>query len=153
MAAEIALDFAVAMAPDQHRHQHVLGNCRFMAEGVADRDAARQGREVDQFDAGGHRLNEPDVRRRGIFRTPVISDDDVGIGRSLGRLHELLRIGEDLDTQAGRQFGRDASGGIGGDIAKEQCFHVMVCAQGKTARTVMLSGCLRNASAPRGLIL
>jgi len=69
------------------------------------------------------RLNEPEAWRRGVIGAPVIGDEDVGVGRSCRRLRQLLRIGKDLDMQAGRQFGRDAAGGIGGDIAQEQRFH------------------------------
>jgi hypothetical protein len=53
----------------------------------------------------------------------VIGDEDVGIGGGCRRLHQLLRVAKDLDVQAGRQFGRDAAGGIGGDIAQEERFH------------------------------
>src|SRR5207248_10498226 len=41
MQPEIALDFAEAVAPDQHDHQHVFGDCRLVPVGVADRNAAR----------------------------------------------------------------------------------------------------------------
>jgi hypothetical protein len=78
---------------------------RFAAKGIADRDPARQRGEVDQFDAGGHRLHQPHARRRRVFRAPVIRHQDAGIGRDLWGSQQVLRLSEDLDPQAVQQFG------------------------------------------------
>src|SRR5712672_4581646 len=134
------------MAPDEHRHQHVFGDRRFVAKGVAYRDAARQCRQLDQFDTGGHRLDEPQARRRRIFRAPVIADEYVGICHNLWQLHQLLRIGEDLDAQAGWQFGHDAVRSIGRDIAEEERLHFTVCAPKKSSRMVMPEPALSGIS-------
>src|ERR1700758_4266721 len=69
----------------------------------------------------------------------MIGDENLGIGRHLGPAHQLLRIGEYLDMQTGRQFGPDAVCSIGGDVAEKQYFHLTVCAATKSSRTVIPS--------------
>src|SRR6266851_3090179 len=105
--------------------------------GTATTHRARLRRELNQCDAGGHRLDEPQARRRRIFRAPVIADEYVGICHNLWQLHQLLRIGEDLDAQAGWQFGHDAVRSIGRDIAEEERLHFTVFAPRKSSRMVM----------------
>ena len=91
-----------------------------MPKGIADHDPVRQRGEVDQFDAGGDGLHQPHLRRRWIFRAPVIGNEDVGIGRGLRVSQQPLWLGDDLDPQTARQFGPDAVRRVSGDIAKKE---------------------------------
>ena len=111
------------MAQHQHRHQHIFGDRRLVSKGIADHHPGRQRGLVNQLDAGGHRLHQPQPWRRRVFRAPVIGDEDLGIGRDLWRPQQRLRLDDDLDPQTKRQPGLDAIGRVGGDIAEKQRLH------------------------------
>jgi hypothetical protein len=47
-----------AIGQDEHRHDHVFGDCRLVAEHVANRHALRYRVEIEQVEAGSYRSQE-----------------------------------------------------------------------------------------------
>jgi hypothetical protein len=65
----------------QRRHQHVFGNRLLVADDIADRDVARQRRQIDQIDPGSRRLQQLKTRRLGKILFPDMADNDLRLGQ------------------------------------------------------------------------
>src|SRR6185437_15574355 len=72
--AERRGDIDEAVLPREHRHDAVFGDGLLVSGNVADRDPGRYGRDIDQVDPGGDRLQQPDARRGREVLLPDVAD-------------------------------------------------------------------------------
>ena len=83
------------MRQDEHGHDDVFGDRRFVAKHVANRHPFWHRFDVEEVDPGRNRLQQAQARRGRKPGAPDMTDDNLGIRQQWGKVRRIALIIED----------------------------------------------------------
>jgi hypothetical protein len=87
------------MGQNEHGHDDVFGDGRFVPEYVANRDAFRHRPRVEEIEPCRYRLQQAKARRGRKPGAPDVPDDDLRFYQQRGKMFRIVLIVEDRGFQ------------------------------------------------------